>query len=282
MLSVGYIVYGGHMVKEMEKTTGLNINDEETYERPADFGKNEIIVYRGSRIGRIIVAFLGGIVLLNIVLCIVSVGMFSKSIKMNNAAISQSRELIEAMSALKVPSVSETAKEPLVVSNTKMISEEDPVKDEVPDEVSDSTSSNKVEPVNSPVRLSAMKMVSQNNAKVSDQCQNTLGDTYTNAILGNDYKDTWATYYLDGKYRTLSADLSVFEQYNVSEAPYTFEIYKNNDTNSVIYMTTLSRLSTVEHLDVDVGEAEFITIRAHSDGIHQRATFILSNAELVN
>lgn len=270
------------MVKEMDRTTGFNSYNDENYDKPADFGKNEIVVYRGSRIGRAIVALMGGIVILNIILCFVSVGMFSKSIRMNNEAIAQSRELIEAISVQNNHAEEITEGKNTSVSEAKTNETVETTREDIVVEDTDSKEEKKqTKPISdSSTKLSAMKMVSSNGVKISDQCQNTLGDTYSNAILGIEDKETWVTYYLDGKYSSLLADLSVYENYWVNETPYIFEIYTNNDENSVIYTTTLSRLSTVEHLDVDVTGAEFITIRARFNGYSQKPTFILAGAEL--
>ena len=107
-------------------------------------------------------------------------------------------------------------------------------------------------PANTSAKLSSLKMVSLQGIEISDQCQNTLSDTYTNAIMGINSDETRVTYYLDGKYNTLTADHSVYENYWANETPYVFEIYTNKDENNAIYTTSLSRLSTVEHLSIDV------------------------------
>lgn len=270
------------MVKEINRTTTFDTFSNEP-ETPADFGRNEIVVYRGSRVGRMIVALMGGIVILNIVLCIVSVGMFTKSIKMNERAMAQSSQLITALeeagtSAATTEGAKSSSKDTAPVS--KVSSKPEATAQPVAEEATKSEETTEQTPANTSVKLSSLKMVSQQGVEISDQCQNTLGDTYSNAILGMHDTETWVTYYLDGKYSNLTADLSANENYWVNETPYVFEIYINNDENNVIYTTSLSRLSTVEHLDIDVSGAEFITIRARFNGYSQRPSFILSDAKL--
>lgn len=267
------------MVKEMDHTMDFNTGFENEREIPADFGRNEIVVYRGSKVGRVIVALMSGIVIMNIVLCLISVGMFTKSIRMSDAAIKKSEELIEILSISDQEAADSKATDSK--EDTLIASEEKETT--VADEVTSDDNMPNEEPViksDAPVSLSTMKMVSEEGVDLVDQCQNTLGNTYSSAILGIYDKKTWVTYYLAGQYSSLTADLSVYESPWVTESPYTFEIYTNNDENSVIYTTSLSRLSTVEHLDIDVSGAEFITIRARYNSYDQRPSFILSDAKL--
>ena len=132
--------------------------------------------------------------------------------------------------------------------------------------------------VNKDIDLTSLKMVASEGTSVENNCQNTVGNTFEKAIVGHGYYDTHVTYYLNNNYSRFTADVSVLDHVWVKEVPYTFEILSNNDENSVLYSTTLTRVSAKQHINIDVSGVEFLTFRATYSGCSQYPTFVLSDA----
>ncbi len=242
----------------------MSVNDTGNNVSYSDFGSNEIVVYRKKGLGATIVASLWVFIALGVVLSFSSILLYSKSMRMSRDVIAKSNELIGIL------------KEDSEDTRLHVFDENDNT--HIDDNRTVDTSVKKTPVKTGEDKLTALKMVASEGATIENNCQNTVGDTFERAIVCRSYDDPHVTYYLNGKYSTISADVSVLDHSWVSEQPYTFEVFADNNESELLFSTTLSRVSATQHIEIDVSGVEFITFRAHYGGCDQYPTFILSDA----
>ncbi len=250
--------------ENMDKTNSIynyNYKNETSGEiKYDDFGSNQLTPYRKQGLGRTIVFSLWFIIALSIILCVTSIIMFSKVIKSNKEILSDYNAHVTGLSAYNEQDNTIRADLPVQEADK------------------DTSHSTPMPSEDGKINLYTLKIVASEGAFVSNGCENTVGDKYVRAIVCQNYSDAHVTYYLNRQYSQLSTDISVLEHSWVSEVPYTFEIFADNDENKMLYSTTLSRTSAVQHVEIDVTGVEFITFRATHPNYSQYPTFILSDA----
>ncbi len=125
-----------------------------------------------------------------------------------------------------------------------------------------------------------MKMVCARGCKNTTMIENTIGEEFTNVIVGSGYTDVNTTYYLGGEYERLSFDVSCPETSPIDEKEFEFVVYANNDEANVLYKGIMGRKIARQNVVVDLSDVDFLTFKAKGEGLSDGIGYIISDSRL--
>lgn len=250
--------------------------------------KNEIIEYKGNRVGKTLIRMIIGMFGIGISLALWGFVFFLEGAKRNKETIEKYEQMLEAMekvveedsnkidsfeaklnknqkdileviSANERESISETSKS-IENENVNSEKETDEEKEIIENETANDES----------VIFARRKVVdSAGNAEYRRNATNTLGEELEDVFYMFGKKRAKATFYLGKKYSKFSANISCPDEKSIQGDPFELVIYANNDTNKVLYTTKMNRSFAVTPIELDVAGVDFLTFKVTKNTVLQ-------------
>lgn len=132
------------------------------------------------------------------------------------------------------------------------------------------------------VYLNSLKVAeSQGFYEDENSAEDTVGNTYIEnvMVIGNGYDDEcYATYYLGGKYKTLSGIISVHDR---SADNYSGQVFISTDDNVIYTTEEVGRVSVPMEFSINVENCQWLKINKVGEAFNGSGTrFILSDWKL--